>query len=154
MQTAWMNEWMSSKMWLCMKFTCSHMWSRAVGSHQESEEIQTNRFHWKKVCCCCCDVLLLENKIQQMFRTKKTYWMWSTMMLLSWQIQHTGAISSGRFHGIIWIFCLYGLWSTSDPLTSLCGSVVFVAVHWQILSELHVLLSFDGRAFAGPRQSL
>lgn len=41
-----------------------------MGSHQKSEEIQTNTFHWKKVCCCCCDALL-ENKIQQMYDNKK-----------------------------------------------------------------------------------
>lgn len=71
-----------------------------------------------------------------------------------WQIQHTSAIGGWLFQGIIWIFCPQGIWSTFDPLTSVCGSVVFVAVHGQILSELHMLLFFDGTSFAGPRQSL
>lgn len=31
---------------------------------------------------------------------------------------------------------------------------MFVAIHRQILCELHMLLSFDGTSFTGPRQSL
>lgn len=65
---------------LDVKFTCSHMWGQAVGLHQETEKIQTNRFHWKKVCCCCYDALHLENKIYQMYVDKKLT-MWSTLIL-------------------------------------------------------------------------
>lgn len=48
------------------------MWGRAEGSHQVSEEIQTNTFHWKKGCCCCYGAPHLENKIQHTNDYKKT----------------------------------------------------------------------------------
>lgn len=136
-----------------MKFTWSHTWGRAVGSRQESGEIQTNRSHWKKVCCCCYDALLLGNTIQQIYVEKKKNWR-RCMILRRWKIKHTGAVSCRLFRGIIWIFCPDWSRCTFDPLTSQCGSIVFVSVHRQILCELHVLLSFDGGSFIGPRQSL
>ena len=88
------------------------------------------------------------------WRQKKQIWMWNRIKSQRWEIQRTSAISDWLCCGIIWVFWPYWTWSTFDPLTSLCGWIVFVAVHWQILCELHMLLSLDGGSFAGPRQSL
>lgn len=65
-----------------------------------------------------------------------------------------GAIRNGLFCAIMWTFCCYELWCAFEPLTPLCGSAVFVAVHRQVLCELYMLLSLDGGAFTGPCQSL
>lgn len=45
------------------------------------------------------------------------------------ELQHTGAIGRGFFYRIVSAFSLYGFCSASEPLTPLCGSVVFVMVH-------------------------
>lgn len=67
---------------------------------------------------------------------------------------HTGAVGGRLLRGIICVVDIPGVRSTFDSLISVCGSFVFVAVHRQMLRELHVLLSFDGRSFTRPRQSL
>lgn len=129
---------------LNVRFTCSHMWGWAVSSQQESEGKQTNQFHWKNVCCCY-DALHQKNNIQ---RRRDAWQKAENPIQLQLTAQHTGAI--GFFHDT-WTFCVHGLQSTFDMMASLCGSIVFVAVHWQILCELHMLLSLDGSSFTGPR---
>lgn len=59
---------------------------------------------------------------------KKKNWR-RCMILRRWKIKHTGAVSCRLFRGIIWIFCPDWSRCTFDPLTSQCGSIVFVSVH-------------------------